>query len=207
MATYADMQNRIVSEIRRSDLATETQEAIQSAIAFYKRRPVVANQAVYGPVATVVDQRTYDLPADFVTMTNLTYVKDGISYDMVQVPVADLDALYPQLDDPATGPPLHFAIYADELHIGPQADSTEYELQGRYVSTLDAPTEDDDEGFWMTVAERAVRARAKAILIDDVLLEPELADRQYAIAKEEWGEIVREAELRAYARGVRPWGA
>lgn len=206
--TYAQMQARILDELQRPDLVSQTQDAIQGAIAYYKRRPVVPNQATFGPTACVVGQQAYDLPADFVSMLDggLTITANGSIYTLQPVTVSELTQLNPNADAPTPGVPLYYALYNDQFLVEPRADSTDYEFNGKYVSTLDAPTEDDDEGFWMNDAERAIRCRAKAILYDDVIIEPELADREYQKSKDEWSEIVKEAEARAYARGIRPWG-
>lgn len=204
--TYAQMLSRLLDELQRPDLASQAQEAIQSAIAYYRRRPVVPNQASFGPTASVANQQAYDLPADFVSMIDLTVTANGMVYQLQQVTPAELQFLYPNSDSVETGVPQFYALYNDQFLVEPRAPSTDYEFNGKYVSSLAAPTEDDDEGFWMNDAERAVRCRAKAILYDDVIIEPELADREYAKSKEEWSEITKEAEARAYARGVRPWG-
>lgn len=207
MATFGDMINRIARDLDRDDLATQINEAILSAIKYYRHRPVVQGQGTLTPITTVVDQRNYTLPSDFISPIQFTITDEDSVYPMTPRTIQWIDEMDNNAVDPVDGVPQCYAIYgATNMVVWPVADAATYEINGRYVAAPAPPEDDADEGFWMEEAERAIRCRAMALLYDDTIHDPELADREYAKSENEWMEIVRHLEMRAYAPGIRAHG-
>lgn len=82
--SYADLQTRIADELSRSDLTTEIQDEIASAIRWYEYERLPWNEASTAAFNTINGQRYYPLPANFLTVTdvlsqigNYTYKMDG----------------------------------------------------------------------------------------------------------------------------------
>lgn len=204
------MQVRILDELQRPDLATHVQAAIQDAIKHYQRRATAENQATLSTITGVEGTREYSLPSDFSRMIGDVFVVYGsVKEPLEERSIQELDELDDNPSDPETGVPAFFAIFGPtpDLHVVPRPDANStYTFTGRYVSTLAAPDEDDDEGWWMNEAERVIRCYAKAIVYDDVLQYADQAEREFAKAEAEWLELVTESESRAFSAGVRPWG-
>lgn len=208
MATTKDlgtMRARIISEMERPDLQTEAGEAVLSAIEFYKGEPVVSNETTTGWLSTVASQRDYTLPSDFIAPLCMSMSADGSVTNVVLRTRNEMMAMDTDADDPQTGTPLYYGLFNGIFMFWPRSDDASKLYQLDYVSSLAAPEEDDDDGFWMNEAERAVRCRAKGILYDDILQVGDKADRQFTHSDMEWKQIRARLELRVYARGRRPW--
>jgi hypothetical protein len=207
VSTYIQMQQRIASDLMRDDLATQIAEAIQSAIKYYRYRPVVQSEGTLAAITSVVDQKAYTLPSDFIAPIQFTIDADGNITPLRMRSIQWIDEMDADSDDPISGTPSDCALYGEfTLHVYPRPDEATMTIGGRYVAAPAAPEDDEDETFWTTTAERAVRCRAVALLYDDTLHEIELADREYAKADNEWAELVRHMEMRDYASGIRAHG-
>lgn len=207
MSTYIEMQQRIANDLKRDDLATEIAEAIQSAIKFYRHRPIVQTQGTLAAITAVEEQKEYTLPSDFIAAIQLTVEADGVITPLEPRTMQWIDEEDSDADDVIVGVPTDYAIVGETtLIVYPRPDDSVVEFGGRYIKAVAAPSDDDDENFWTTTAERAVRCRAVALLYDDTLHDAELAEREYAKSKEEWSEIVLQLELRSYSAGIRAHG-
>lgn len=206
MATYIDMQNRIANDLRRDDLGTEIAEAIQSAIQFYRNRPVVQSRGTLTPITAVEEQKEYTLPSDFIAAIQMTVTADGVVTPMTPRTVQWIDQMDQDVDDPIVGVPTDYALTSEfEMVVYPRPDSSVTEFGGRAILAPAAPSDDDDTNFWTERAERAIRCQAVALLYDDTLHDPELAEREYAKSAREWSEITLQLELRAYSAGIRAY--
>ena len=204
MASYIDLQNRIANDLRRDDLATEIAEAIQSAILFYRNLPVVQSQGTMAAITAVEEQKEYTLPDDFIAAIQLTVTADGVITPMQPATIQWIDEMDSDTEDVIVGVPTHYALFGEfEMHVYPRPDDSVTEFGGRYIAAPAAPSDDDDSNFWTNRAERAVRCRAVGLLYDDTLHDPELAEREYAKAQQEWSQITLQLELRAYSAGIR----
>jgi len=203
--TYANMRDRIVDELRRTDLASNVDEAIQDAIKHFSRRAHFVAQGTFTPIPCVVGQKAYALPADFSRMVQLQIVYSGTSDVMKPKTVHEIDEMDDNVTDPLVGIPEFYALWGANFVIYPRSESASYEFQGRYQTRYAAPEDDDDEGFWVNEAERPVRCFAKGVLYDDTIREYEAAEREFGKAESEWIELMAESEARAYEPGIRPW--
>ena len=203
MASYIDLQNRIANDLRRDDLATEIAEAIQSAILFYRNLPVVESQGTMTAIPAIEEHKRYSLPDDFIAAIQMTVTADGIVTPMQPATVQWIDEMDSDDDDVIVGVPTHYALFGGGMLVYPRPDDSVTEFGGRYIAAPAAPSDDDDSNFWTNRAERAVRCRAVGLLYDDTLHDPELAEREYAKAQQEWSQITLQLELRAYSAGIR----
>jgi len=207
VSTYIQMQQRIANDLKRDDLATEIAEAIQSAIKFYRNRPIVQSQGTLAAIAAVEEQKEYTLPSDFIAAIQITVEADGVVTPLCPRTMQWIDEEDSDADDVIVGVPTDYALVNETtMIVYPRPDDSVVEFGGRYIKAVAAPVDDDDTNFWTTTAERAVRCRAVALLYDDTLHDPDLAEREYAKSKEEWSEIVLQLELRAYSAGIRAYG-
>lgn len=199
------MRDRIVDELRRTDLASNVENAILDAVNYFSRRAHFVNQGTLTPINTVVGQKAYDLPDDFSRMIYLEVVHDGQKDQMRAASITEIDIDDSNDDDPFEGIPEKYAIYGTQMHVYPRPEEASWTFEGRYRTRYAAPDSDDDEGFWVNEAERPIRCMAKAFLYDDVIRDTEQADREYQKAEAAWLELVPEYEARVYEAGVKPW--
>ncbi len=69
--SYIDLQSRIADELSRSDLTTEIQNEIASAILWYQDERFPWTEASTAAFNTINGQRYYTLPANFVAVTDV----------------------------------------------------------------------------------------------------------------------------------------
>lgn len=204
MASYLDMQDRIISETRRTDWAGATvQGAIQDAIAHYKDE-AFAESHTTTTSSTVAETATVSLPADFSSLITIQ-LNDG------QGQLLTLDPLtmeeynnFSMEDPPSYEVPTSYAIHGSLLYLFPVPDDA-YTITWYYVSNQAPPEDDEDAGFWMNEAERMIRCYAKGILWSDVAFAPDMAQGEFKKANEEFSRLVQKAEARAYDSGIRAW--
>lgn len=163
MPTLGDMKSRIADELARTDLATQTGQAIDSAIRYYERRRFWFNEARV-TIPTVVGAEFYS-PA----MTQI----DGIAragswgWTLREVTPEWIDAMQSGTD---TGEPTDWAWFANQLRVYP-IPSAVVSLVALGTAVLPALSSDTASNAWTTEAEDLIRARAKAYLYTNVIRE------------------------------------
>lgn len=204
MATYLDMQDRIINETRRTDWAGDiVQRAIQDAIAHYKDE-AFAEAHTTTTSSTVANTATVAIPTDFAHLITLR-IDDGsgswITLDALTMEEYNDTSLEvtPNYDVPTA-----FALHGGYVYLFPVPDDV-YTLSWYYVSNQTPPDEDADAGFWMNEAERMIRCYAKGILWSDVAGSQDFAQAEFKKANEEFSRLVQKAETRAYDSGIRAW--
>ena len=181
MATYADLQARIADELgQRADLASEIQLAIQSAIAKWERERFYFNelwevnlfmtasgQEVYGAAAA-------PLVASLAKIDKVTVLVSGNRYTLTPRTWQYLEDI--SVNPAVVGQPVDYAYYAEQLRFYPIPDNAyPVTLSGtQRFATLVNPT---DANSWTLDAEALIRCEAKLDLYENLLQEPDLADR------------------------------
>lgn len=204
--SYGDMQSRIADEILRTDLTSQIQNAIQTAIKQYERIPFYFNQLRQeAAFSTAQGQEFYTvndsaLIAAMVTLNRVTVTVSGNRYS--------LNPRTPEyLEDTSVNPivfgqPVDYAYFAEQLRFYPIPDNTySVALSGIYrLFTLSNPT---DSNPWTSDAELLIRARAKYELAVHVTRDADMAAAMKAVELDALSDLKGET-LRRTPRRIRP---
>lgn len=202
MSDFGTMRTRIEGEIARSGVLTsQINNAINSAIAKYERRPTYFNIDDTLTFSTVANQEYYD-------STDLTEIPDIVKIFSMRVQISDTwrrvdERPYALLDrrnsnSDYTGPPKLYARLGQRIRFSPIPDAArtvQLAAQVKYAALSD----DTDTNNWMTEGEEVIRQAAKRDLYANTIRDYEAA----AVAKTEeegaWLDIRRETGRRLAA--------
>lgn len=166
------MQDRIADELDRSDLTTQIQYAIQSAIEFYKDERFFFNENIT-KIVTATASETYSISSvldiDYVTVN-----VNGHPADMVARPFNYVASIR---DPSYTGTPHQYAILGDSMYVYPVPNGV-YTIEVAGCVQLATLSSTANTNAWMTSAEELIRRRAKADLCHDLIKDYDEADRQ-----------------------------
>lgn len=157
------MQDRIASEVHRSDLTSAIQNAIKTAIKHYERERWYFNEAVTASsLTTSISQAFYPLPADFMKLDSVMVSINGWKCDSEPMPYIQMDQR--DAGNAATlGPPKWHAIYKNQLRHYPIPDSA-YIVTMSYQKRLATLSATTDTNEWVDDLEELTRVKAKEIL-------------------------------------------
>ncbi len=182
--TYGDMQTRIADELARTDLTSQIQLAILSAIAHYERRRFYFNETT-STFSTVANQEYYSSSnlADIATLVEIDSIRVTISstrYTLIPRDFAYLDAICTNAS--ATGNPTDYCYYQEQIRLYP-IPSTARTVTMAYIKRLATLSASGDSNAWTTDAEELIRQRAKCDLFANVIRSPDeaMACRQYEL--------------------------
>lgn len=156
MATYLETQQRIATELNRSDLSTPIQSAIKSAIAYYKKRRFWWNETT-GSLSCTASQAYVTLPTDFV---DLDYLQVTIGSTLNELRRVSYFDIVKWRANSSEGQPTDFDLYQNRIELFRVPDST-YTLTIHYVKELTVLSGDSDENAWLTDGEELIRCHAK----------------------------------------------
>ena len=164
------MQSRIADELVRTDLTSQIQNAIQSAISFYSTRRFQFNEgkAVRN---TAASDEYVGLPTDFLGLDTLGITINSRYYQLIQRTHDYLDEINWSAGT-YTGAPTAFSLYEENLRLYPIPDDT-YELTITYLKDLSDLSASADTNAWMTTGEELIRMHAKVDLLENVIRGPE----------------------------------
>jgi hypothetical protein len=199
--TYGTMQDRIADELDRTDMTTQIQRAIKSAIKAYEQTRFWFNESRSFTFSTVDGQEFYtssdnsDIPSilaiDTVQLAisgSDKYLLERVSYEEIEATSANGTA-----DE---GQPTWFCYYNKELRLYPIPDAV-YTVRVSGVWSLSDLSLTTDTNNWMTNGEILIRQRAKRIIYTDVILDPEAAQIAATSEKEEFRELIRGTNFRS----------
>lgn len=188
MSTYGTMQDRIADEIARTDLTTQIQKAIVSAVKFYERKSFYFNEALF-TFSTSISQEYYGSSdnSNIPNLGNIDSVRITVNqthYTLEKRDFAYIDAV--ASSEAMTGDPTDYAYYGQQIRVYPKASAARKVVVAGTLrtATLSATT---DSNYWTTDAEELIRARAEWDLYKHTI-----KDREQA---EDW----KESELEALA--------
>lgn len=205
MTTFGTMQTRIATELRRSNLTAEIQDAIQTVIKRYNSKRFWFNEDRSVTFSTVAGQEFYS-SSDNANIPNFSQI-DAVTltrtatdrYPLEPRTFAELE----QWSDSSTstGLPSSWAYYANQLRLYPIPNAV-YTVRISGVkrgSTLSATA---DTNFWMTDGEELIRTAAKAELYRHVIRGTEQADSLEAKTQRVLGDLRAETAQRLGAGAV-----
>lgn len=201
---YAAMRTRILDEFVNESLTTaQVNNAIQTAIKHYERRPFYFNQKT-GTFPTVAAQEYYsstdlsDIPSIVsivaATVTNSTKSK---------LEPVDFSIMDDTQDGSITGPPEMLAVFKQQIRLYPIPDGI-YTITMAYIYRFTALSADGDTNAWMVEGEELIRQKAKRILALDILQADDLATRAASLEAEALDEILAEGRRRLPNTVLRP---
>jgi hypothetical protein len=174
MSDYGTMQTRIANELNRTDLSSEIQDSIQSAIKYYEGNRFWFNESIR-TTTTTADDEFVDEPSDLVEIDSLT-----ITISTIKVPL--LKRTYQYLEDlevstTLTGIPREFALYNKQIRLYPIPDDS-YTLTLSGAKRLTSLSATGDTNDWMTTGEELIRSRAVADIRANVLRDQQSIQEQ-----------------------------
>ena len=179
MTTYATMRSRIADEISDSNLTSQINAAIQSAIAFYERQRFYFNSRVTDTFSLVANQEYYGSAA-LAAIPNLIEIDDmyaTIGTTRYQILPATFDEIAAMQDGGMTGdPPYRYAYHAQQLRMYPIPSAVRTVTMSDHYR-LTALSADGDSNAWTTDAEELIRCHAKHDLATNVINDDGMAAR------------------------------
>ena len=201
MSTYGDMQSRIADEIARSDLTTQIQMAILSAIEYYKDDKFWFNEGE----ATINTTAGLDHDAMPVTFGELDVVT-------VTVPGSDRykveTTTYEWIRDNATqsslvGRPEFYAFFEEDVWYYPIPDAV-YPIifSGLiYLSTLTGP---NSTNAWTNEAEQLIRCRAKWDIYYNITRNDKEAQKMEVAEMKMWSKLMKKTTQKVASGRLQP---
>lgn len=196
MSDYGTMRTRIVDEFVNESITTaQINNAIQSAIKHYERRPFWFNTK-RGTFATVASQETYAAAAN----SDIPYIVqiDSMSIDspkanLLGVNDSDIEDLQ---DGSATGRPRLYAYFEQKIRLYPIPDAV-YTVRLNYICKFAALSADGDTNAWVDECEEMIRQASKRILCTDILHADDMAQRYAELERVAYERIRAENRQRA----------
>lgn len=169
------MQDRIASELHRSDITSRIRIAIQSAIKHYERERWYFNEAVTSSsLTTVASQAFYALPADFMKLDSITLTQSGWKRGLEPMSYIEMDHRDAG-NSAAIGIPSFYSIYKNQLRHYPIPDSA-YVVTLSYQKRLTTLSATTDTNEWVDDLEELIRCKAEEILCRYDLKDVQKAD-------------------------------
>ncbi len=116
--SYAALQARIADELSRSDLSTEIQLEIASAVEWYQYESFPWTEASTAAFNTINGQRYYPLPANFLRVTDALSQIGNYTYKMEAVTEQYIDRI-DWGDVFWTSYPIIFSLWANQIRVFP----------------------------------------------------------------------------------------
>ena len=179
MTTLAVMKARIVREIRRSNLTTDIDAAITTAIEAYQHERLAFNESREFTFATVTSQEIYTSSDDadlgnIIKFDYVNYVQGSNSWPLDPLTPARIE--YLNAAGSFTGEPQGYCWYNERMRIYP-VPAAVYTIRIGCVKKIAAPASDSEaSNRWMTDAELLIRCRAKYELYAHVILNGTMAE-------------------------------
>jgi len=192
MANYQDMITRIADELSRSDLTTQIQNEIQSAIAYYQNERFYFNERRDVTWNTVIGQEFYtstDIP-DLSLLTQMDAMTITVNQDRFKVrpwPYPNLEQM--SVTTTTQGQPGYYSIYAQQIRLYPIPQMV-YPMRLSGLFVVAAPVNMSDSNVWTNDAEELIRARAKKNVCINIIKDAANAATAQAQETEAYRNIV-----------------
>lgn len=193
------MQSRIANEINRTDITSNIQDAIISAIRFYRKEKFWFNSTVDTVTATIAT-RTTALPSDWeAPVFARLLIPSTIYQPMRLIPYSENEAFY--LSDSMQGIPTEYSIFGSTIYWKP-IPIISYTVYLSYIKQIPEPTGSSDTSSWFTDAEALIRQHAKGIIFQDVLYAADKATAAFGLARAELARLKQENAGRNFNSSV-----
>jgi len=178
VTTFGTLRDRIADELDRTDLTSQIEREIKSAIAFYERKRFWFNEKrVDFPTVTSQEWYTATDDSDIPNLLTLDIAKIAIGsankYPLDLKPYDELEAISDGAAADA-GQPTSLAYFQKQIRLYPIPDAS-YSVVLSGIFALDSLSASADTNAWMTDGEALIRQRVKANIYSNVIRDPELA--------------------------------
>lgn len=188
MSNFGTLRDRIADELDRTDMTTQIEREIKSAIAYYERRRFWFNEKRTN-FATVVSQEWYTSAddSDIPNLLTLDIAKIAINattkHDLELLPYAELEFVSDggEADE---GQPTSMAYFQKQIRLYPIPDAS-YSVVLSGIFALDSLSASADTNAWMTDGEALIRQRTRRMIYSNVIRDPELAQEAGRLEAEE----------------------
>lgn len=196
MSTFGDLKSAVKRELyNRTDLDTEINAAILSAVAFYENDKWWWKEQQETDLATVSNQAFIDLPDDFEYEDGFT-----ITYSTYPLPLIkrDWETMMKLLISSTTmkGQSTDYAFYGKKIWFYPTPNAG-FALTMWKTRILTPLSDDAESNEWTNEAEEIIRSRSVADLRCHILRE-EAALQEMAIMRQSGHDQLSNRELSAY---------
>lgn len=211
MATLAEVQDRIASEMGRSDLSSTGSNAalskgsILDAISAWRNWRFTFNELT-ATMNTVIGTGVYTtangLPTGILEIDEVTVVDNGAVFPMDEISAAEYAEI--NATNPSTrGTPRYYSWYGDSWRVYPTPDRV-YALNFCYHGELAALSLGTDQNAWTNKAEYLIRHTAKADLCANVVRDMEAAQASQETAQLAFKTLRREYENKSMTGFIDP---
>lgn len=211
MSNFGTMRNRILDDLNRTDLSSQAENAIKTAIDYYQTYRFWFQER-RSTTNTTSGQEYYPVPSDFLDDDSLVIDVNGNDYPLHKRTYQTLEEWS---IDPAifTSQPTDYAIYGTgeqtQIRLYP-APNGAYTMTLSYVGKLDQLTTEASTNSWMTTAEELIRSRAEASLFAQKLRDYDAAQACKFIENEALNQLQKLTKQKQFTgrtrkRGNRLW--
>lgn len=196
---YGAMQTRIASEINRTDLTSAIQDAIITAIRFYRKEKFWFNQTT-GTVIATASTRTTAIPSDWeAPVTARLEITTNTYYPINLANYSELEERF--LSTSMQGYPEDYAIFGNNFYWNPLPIQN-YNVYLSYIKQIALPSNSSDTSSWFTDAEGLIRQHAKGVLFQDYLYASDKSAAAFGLAKMELTRLKQEDASRNYSNKI-----
>lgn len=203
MTTYGTMQTRIADEVTRTDLTSQIQNSIQTAIKKYEREEFYFNVTT-GTFLTVAGQEYYGSAAnsDIPNIARLISATIDIGGEESLLEIVGYEEIERLSDGSSRADPDKVAYYTQRVRLCP-IPSAVRTITLTYVDRFTELSAAGDTNAWMTDGEEMIRTCAKADLFNHVIRSYDEADRMLALCDRAYMVLRRETVRRRGAVKLR----
>lgn len=180
MATLQTMVTRILGELNRTDLSSQAEDVIRSAVEHYESQQLGFNETLTSTTVSA-GVASYATPSGFLHERVIRLDQNGSTYRLIK---SSWEEYQERLDAGETGRPTEYVLFGDNLYLYPTPDSQTYTLAISYTfrfPELSLST----SNVWTNAFERVIRHRAKADLLENYIFGQEaLIEAQAQRARE-----------------------
>jgi hypothetical protein len=207
MSTLGTMLDRIADELARSDLTSQINKAVQSAIRHYERKAFYFNEA--RKTLSTSDGAEFYTTTDFGFLDKLAEIYtaritvNGSHYLLQERDWEYLDAL--SSSTTSKGDPSDFAYFGKQFRVWPIPNAARnIVISGIEKLPAASLSATGDTNYWMTDGEELIRSRAVRKLYAEVIKDVENATIWGGHEQEALMALLSETESRAMTGLPRP---
>jgi len=204
VATLYATAMRILSELNRTDLSSQAEDVIKTAIRYYSQEPFGFNETV---TSTTVSSgiTSVALPSDFISEIQVSIDESGRRYSLCPISYQSYSDMF---DDNFTGLPTKYTVFGDNLYFSPTVDSS-YSFVLAYTFSLPELTSSASNAWTQSNCEEMIRMRASADLLENYIRGQEAAQmalvcraREKEAYRQVKGKATRVTSTRIKRRGL-----
>lgn len=163
MTTLATMRNRILDDMNRTDLTSQAESAIKTAIAHYEKQ-IFWFLEKQSTSTTTSGQEYYPVPTDYYDDDSLVIEVNNYTYPLIKRSFATIEDWFVK-SSVFTGYPTEYALYGtgeqEQIRLYPVPNGT-YTLTLSYTGKLAEVSSPSDSNTWfLPEGEELIRARAE----------------------------------------------